>query len=248
MADKEDEVLALGYLLQKNLENYKVNLPGLSTLAQKGNDELVDKFLTENVTITGGTSEQKQSQLYIASFWGFYDVVKSLVEGGAEINVQNSGTLWTPLHAAAFQEHGKIVMYLLEKGVDPHIKDSEGRSPADFASASDKVWAHFAASGCTRTSKQELVKKLIIRKVSDPATSNTRPHSSSTLRLSSVSRPDSAYAIQSSPFRRAQKSEDATETPQNDGDVLANERSPRPEDRPDSGKRATSALIPPWNR
>ena len=43
-----------------------------------------------------------------ASFWGFADVVKSLVESGCGVNYQNEGTLWTPLHAATLQEHGKV--------------------------------------------------------------------------------------------------------------------------------------------
>ena len=47
----------------------------------------------------------------IAAFWGFYDVVKNLVEDGADVNTQNSGSLWTPLHAATFQEHGKVHIF-----------------------------------------------------------------------------------------------------------------------------------------
>ena len=36
---------------------------------------------------------------------------------------------------------------------------------ADFASALDNIWPHFAAEGCVRTSKQELIHKNIIYKV-----------------------------------------------------------------------------------
>lgn len=43
-----------------------------------------------------------------ASFWGFSDVVVSLLDRGADVNHSNKVTLWTPLHAAAFQEHGKV--------------------------------------------------------------------------------------------------------------------------------------------
>ncbi|CAB3983449.1 oxysterol-binding -related 1-like, partial [Paramuricea clavata] len=107
MDKKESDSFVFGNLLRRNLESYKVNNPGFSTLAQKGDDELVEKFLSENVHITGSASEQKQSQLYIAAFWGFYDVVRTLVDGGADVNTQNAGSLWTPLHAATFQEHGK---------------------------------------------------------------------------------------------------------------------------------------------
>jgi hypothetical protein len=37
---------------------------------------------------------------------------------------------------------------------------------ADFASALDNVWPHFAAEGCKRTSKDTLIRKNIIYKVS----------------------------------------------------------------------------------
>lgn len=40
MADREDEALILGRQLQRNLENFKVNYPELSTLAQKGDDKV----------------------------------------------------------------------------------------------------------------------------------------------------------------------------------------------------------------
>lgn len=40
------------------------------------------------------------------------------------------------------------------------------RTPADFASASEKIWPHFAAAGCLATSKVKLIEMGIIRKVS----------------------------------------------------------------------------------
>ena len=39
------------------------------------------------------------------------------------------------------------------------------RTPKDFASASDKIWPHFAALGLERTHRYELVDKGVIRKV-----------------------------------------------------------------------------------
>ena len=49
MADKEEgATLKLGNVLQRNLENYKVNHPGLSTLAQKGDDEVGCGCLLDN--------------------------------------------------------------------------------------------------------------------------------------------------------------------------------------------------------
>ena len=72
----------------------------------------------------------------------------------ADVNIYNSGTKWTALHCAAFQGHGKCILHLI--GADPQIdlKDNQGRTAADFASAQDKIWPFFASRGCKRSSKQ----------------------------------------------------------------------------------------------
>ena len=48
----------------------------LSTLAKKGDEDLVQNFMTENVSVSGDGTETSQSQLYMASFWGIFDAVK----------------------------------------------------------------------------------------------------------------------------------------------------------------------------
>jgi len=48
----------------------------------------------------------------------------------ADINLANKGTLWTPLHSAAFQGHGKVIMKLMEHNPDLTMKDNQGRSVA----------------------------------------------------------------------------------------------------------------------
>ena len=87
--------------------------------------------LSETVAIEGDPDDIRRSQLYIGElveqrshgtcgliavdrstcqhrFGGFMMYVQLLLEGGADANHRNEGTLWTPLHAAAFQEHGKV--------------------------------------------------------------------------------------------------------------------------------------------
>lgn len=49
--------------------------------------------------------------LHAAAFWGFANVTKTLLDSGCNVNHQNEGSLWTPLHAATFQEHGKVHAY-----------------------------------------------------------------------------------------------------------------------------------------
>lgn len=45
----------------------------------------------------------------------------------ANVNACNKGTLWTALHCAAFQGHGKVIMTLMEHKPDVTLKDSHGR-------------------------------------------------------------------------------------------------------------------------
>ncbi|XP_002740245.1 inactive serine/threonine-protein kinase TEX14-like [Saccoglossus kowalevskii] len=224
--------------LKIQLQTAKINLTELSTLAQKGDERLVEKFLSENVQVDIGSDDVVlQSQLYVAAFWGFYDVLKALLNAGADINHQNKGTLWTPLHAATFQEHGKVVMLLLERNAQPELEDSEGRTPKDFASASDKIWGHFAVLGCPRTSKETLIEKGIIKKIERPSSSTTSLPTSvipsvptlgrlpgSGIRMAAYSRPDSAYAIRADPFQKKNRTHDSSQMAALlGGDVLAEE-------------------------
>ncbi|PIK49190.1 hypothetical protein BSL78_13920 [Apostichopus japonicus] len=218
--------------LQNQIKTAKINLPELSTIAKKGEEKLVEKFLTETVEVKGNPSEVLQSQLYIASFWGFPDVVKTLLQNESlDINYQNKNTLWTPLHAAAFQEHGKVVMMLLQSGAQPELPDAEGRTATDFASASDKIWAHFAAMGCPRTTKETMIRKDIIKKVSAPPTTRTERPTSSTranMRMAAYSRPDSAYVIRpDAGFSKSKTNNSSQMSALLGGDVLAGENESR---------------------
>ena len=48
------------------------------------------------------------------------------------------------------------------------------RTPVDFASASDKIWPHFAAMGMRRTTRSELVQMGVLRPVSNCLIINLR--------------------------------------------------------------------------
>ncbi|CAG5122491.1 unnamed protein product, partial [Candidula unifasciata] len=148
--------------LQAELQRAKSSSQSLSTLARQGNDELVQRFLTDNVQIQSTGPVANKTQLYFASFWGLKDSVKQLLEAGTNPSLQNEGTLWTPLHAATFQEHGPVIMMLLEHGAQPELQDYENRTPADFASVSDKIWPFFAALDIPRTPRKLLVEKGIL--------------------------------------------------------------------------------------
>ncbi|CAD5117364.1 DgyrCDS6143 [Dimorphilus gyrociliatus] len=153
--------------LKVQLKKAKVDVKALSTLAQQGDEKFVEKFIRESLSIPTSDFEALSSQLYIACFWGFKQIVEAVIAKNVNIDNQNKGTLWTPLHAACFQEHGPIVMVLLNKGAQPELPDSEGRTAKDFASISPKIWPLFAALNFKPTPRSKLMKLGIIKSDND---------------------------------------------------------------------------------
>lgn len=202
--------------LQVHLRNAKIPLENLSTLAQEGDEELVERFLTENVKLEGQGPDVAQSQLYIGCFWGLRDIVDHLLRNRIDVNRKNKGTLWTPLHAATFQEYGPIVMMLLDYGAKPDSPDSEGRTPVDFASASDKIWPHFAALGYKRVSRAELVQKRVLRPISSHSAGRRSRLPGQGIPMASYDK-EGKYEYNSDPFIQAAVTgdvlADATESP-----------------------------------
>ncbi|KAL3881186.1 hypothetical protein ACJMK2_027643 [Sinanodonta woodiana] len=139
-------------------------------------------------------SKDGMTPLAIAAFWGYAEVVELLLKCQANVNIANRGTMWTPLHCAAFQGHGKVVMKLMEYQPDLMLKDCQGRTAVDFASALDAIWPIFAAAGCHRTPKSELLRMDIVKKVikDDPAIQRSD--------YVHFSRPGSAYIMKHQPL------------------------------------------------
>ncbi len=82
------------------------------------------------------------SILHYGVWHNFYDLVKELIEKGADVNVATADTTAstsyksmvgaTPLHIAAFLGNLKMVKLLLESGADAGIKDAKGKTPLHY--------------------------------------------------------------------------------------------------------------------
>ncbi|XP_077999995.1 uncharacterized protein LOC144452723 [Glandiceps talaboti] len=187
----------------------------LATASANGDINTVKALIHEGANVNQ-RSHDGFIPLCVAAFWGYSEIVEYLLRHRADVNGCNSGTGWTALHCAAFQGHGKVIMKLMEHNPNLNIRDDKGRTSSDFASAMDAIWPIFAAAGCRRTPKYELIRLDIIKKVQDDP---TVPKSD----YSFYSRPGSAYVMQSQPLRgqvrgqRDEKMDYAAAT----GDVLA---------------------------
>ncbi|KAJ8314618.1 hypothetical protein KUTeg_006768 [Tegillarca granosa] len=179
--------------------------------------ELVQKLIQSGADVNL-LSRDGMTPMAVAAFWGYSDIVQCLLENGADVNASNKGTMWTPLHCAAFQGHGKVIMNIMEYKPDLTLKDNQGRTAVDFASALDSIWPFFAAAGCRRTTKADLIKMDVVKKVAGPKVDPTLPKSE----YAHFSRPGSAYVMRSQPMRGEPHYEDRNMASASmNGDVLA---------------------------
>jgi len=176
------------------------NSDGALLAAAAANGDLITarKVIEQNPKSLNSWGPDGTTPLCAAVMWGHVEFVKLLISAGADPNVRNKGSAqWGPLHAAALQEHGKLCMFLLERGADPSMQDTMGVTPSDYASVSEPVWPLFAARGCTRTIKDELIAKGVIRKVSEALEQELQTQDLGGRRglIPEISRPGSAYVV-----------------------------------------------------
>jgi ankyrin repeat protein len=74
------------------------------------------------------------SALNLIMPWGKQDLMRLMIENGADINHRGAQGK-TPLHDAMDRHSYKSIDLLLEMGADIHIKDDNGQSPVEFVRA-----------------------------------------------------------------------------------------------------------------
>lgn len=77
-----------------------------------------------------------ESALYMAAHHGKYDVVKALIQKGANVNITTDNG-WTPLMAAANQGHLTIMQALLDKNADIKQTNGDGMTVFDIIERKD---------------------------------------------------------------------------------------------------------------
>jgi len=107
--------------------------PPVHLAAQSGNREAVQRALADS---PGGATQRDPSgllALHVAAEGPTAEILSDLIAAGAPVNDNENLAGWTPLHFAAAAGRPAIIQALLDKGADPALRDSLGRTPVEVA-------------------------------------------------------------------------------------------------------------------
>jgi hypothetical protein len=107
----------------------------IHTAVASGNAEVLRQHLAAGTNINEKDPFGGSSPLISASLFGKTEIVKILIDAGAEINIQNNDGS-TALHTASFFCRPEIVAILLKKGADKTIKNNFGSTAYESVAGS----------------------------------------------------------------------------------------------------------------
>lgn len=105
-----------------------------------GKIEKVKSILKKKPAVVNDFAPDGFQPIGLASFFGHVEVVRFLLESGAEVNTpSHNGLKVTPLNSAAAGRHYEIAMLLLEKGANPNIRQEGDFVPLHSAAMNGQI-------------------------------------------------------------------------------------------------------------
>ena len=98
--------------------------------ALQGDNKAIHQHIAAGSNLDKPEPSAGSTPLITASLFGKIEVVRALVEAGADVNYQNKEGS-TALHTAAFFCHPEIVGILLDNGADNSIRNNAGSTPLE---------------------------------------------------------------------------------------------------------------------
>ena len=122
--------------------------PGIILSAAKYGSVALIKKLGNYGGANINAKDNVSTVLHYAAWGGNLDVVKYLVDKGADINAKTGALLGmtTVLHAAALGGNPEVVKFLVDKGADINAKDNDGYTVLDYTS-NDEVRNYLISRG-----------------------------------------------------------------------------------------------------
>lgn len=105
---------------------------------KKNHIQAVQELLSMHPDYVNLKDESGRTPLHIAAEAGNFEVVKLLVENGAEVNAADNNQQ-IPLHLTAFHGNRDIAIYLISKGADVNRLDIRAFNPLHYALALRKL-------------------------------------------------------------------------------------------------------------
>ena len=96
--------------------------------ARIGDFKLVSRFIANGINVNV-KDPYSRTPIYFAASNGHEDVVKLLLDYGADIKLKDTIKEWTPLHVAAASQTPQVVELLILSGADLKARDKGGRTP-----------------------------------------------------------------------------------------------------------------------
>ena len=130
----------MNYFDEEYFDVEKYDNPGelFLDIAQFGEINRVMDMIEQGIDVNY-QDDTNETALYVASENGQIDIVKILLENGANPNLQENVHGETPLMVATKIGRIDIMKILLENGANPLIKDYEGNTPYDEVESINRI-------------------------------------------------------------------------------------------------------------
>ena len=144
VAAAKGEEKTVDLLLSKGADPYLKNFMGRNLLhaaAEGGNSSIVRSMLSCDIDINSKDDESSATPLIIAVMHNHVEVVKYLLQKGADISLTTESNKSNALHIASQYGSVEAIEMLLSYDLRPDSRDGEGNTPLAYAAACGQIEA-----------------------------------------------------------------------------------------------------------